>query len=345
MKPNFLLFIAFFNALLLSSCGSVSSKNFSIQFIEAPKIIQEGSSVSWKLHNPSDYVIENLTFKLNNEITADNSITFNENQLGHHELKASFEVNGKPIEISKNMTVFASKKPVLYGYKIINTYPHDINAYTQGLEFYKDAFYESTGQYGASSLRKVDFKTGKVIQKLPLNNSYFGEGITVVNDQIIQLTWKSKMGFVYDPTTFELVKSFSYNQSLEGWGLCNDGSQLYKSDGSEHIWILDADNQSELGKITAVTNNKVIKNINELEWVDGKIYANTYQFNKEVGIIINPDTGAVEGVIDFSGLKQKVKKHPKLDVLNGIAFHPKRKTFFVTGKNWNKLFEVAIFKK
>ena len=127
--------------------------------------------------------------------------------------------------------------------------------------------------------------------------------------------------------------------------MCNDGRQLYKSDGSEHLWILDADSQSELSKITAVTNNKVIKNINELEWVAGKIYANTYQFNKEVGIIIDPQSGAVEGVIDFTGLKQKVKKHPKLDVLNGIAFHPTRKTFFVTGKNWDKLFEVAIFKK
>lgn len=348
MKPNFfslLLLTAFFNTLLLSSCGSVSSKNFSIKFMDAPKVIQAGSSISWELHNPSQYAVDNLNFSLNDQNTTENKITFNENQLGHHLLKATFEVNGKPIEVSKNITVFASKKPVLYGYKIINSFPHDINAYTQGLEFYKGELYESTGQYGASSLRKVNFTTGEIIQKLPLNNSYFGEGITILNDQIFQLTWKENIGFVYDPSTFELLKSFSYIKSLEGWGLCNDGEQLYKSDGSEHIWILDADNQSELSKITAVTNNKVIKNINELEWVDGKIYANTYQFNKEVGIIIDPISGAVEGVVDFSGLKQKVKKHPKLDVLNGIAFHPTRKTFFVTGKNWDKLFEVAIFKK
>jgi glutamine cyclotransferase len=152
------------------------------------------------------------------------------------------------------------------------------------------------------------------------------------------------MGFVYNKNNFELIKSFDYNKSIEGWGLCNDGKRIYKSDGSEKIWILDPETLNELSFISIVTDKKVITKINELEWYNGKIYANTYQFNKEVGLIIDPKSGSVEGVIDFKGLKQKVKQHKKLDVQNGIAFHKKRNTFFVTGKNWNKLFEIKIFK-
>ena len=153
---------------------------------------------------------------------------------------------------------------------------------------------------------------------------------------------KNKIGFVYNKNDFKLIKSFSYQESSEGWGLCNDGEKIYKSDGSEKIWVLDPLNLNELYNISVVTNNKVIKKINELEWFDGKIYANTYQFNKEVAIIIDPSTGKVDGVIDFNGLKKRVKQHPELDVLNGIAYNKKRKTFFVTGKNWDKLFEIKI---
>jgi glutamine cyclotransferase len=159
------------------------------------------------------------------------------------------------------------------------------------------------------------------------------------------LTWKSKIGFIYNLKGFKLIKSFNYNNSIEGWGLCNDGEYLYKSDGSEKIWRLDKNNLEEIDFVNVVTNNKVINKINELEWFDDKIYANTYQFNKEVGLIIDPSSGQVDGVIDFSGLKEKVKDHPKLDVLNGIAYNTKRKTFFITGKNWNKLFEIRIIKK
>ena len=140
-----------------------------------------------------------------------------------------------------------------------------------------------------------------------------------------------------------MIKSFKYNESLEGWGLCNDGEFLYKSDGTEKIWKLDSKTLKELSNINVVTNNKVINKINELEWVDGKIYANTWQFDKEVGVIINPDSGSVDGVIDFSGLKERVTKHENLDVLNGIAYNKKTKTFFVTGKYWDKLFEIKIF--
>ena len=143
----------------------------------------------------------------------------------------------------------------------------------------------------------------------------------------------------------KLESSFSYDQSKEGWGLCNDGEFLYKSDGTSKIWRLDPATGKELDYIEVTSHNRIVKNINELEWVNGKIYANTYQFQKEVGLIIDPNTGAIEGVIDFSGLKEKVDQIPSLNVLNGVAYHPQRETFFVTGKNWSKIFEVTLQKK
>ena len=176
-----------------------------------------------------------------------------------------------------------------------------------------------------------------------LDKSYFGEGLTIIKDRIFQLTWKKKIGFVYEKDNFELLNSFNYENSIEGWGLCNDGQHIYKSDGTEKIWKLDPKTMKEISSINVVTNNKIINKINELEWYNNKIYANTYQFNKEVGLIIDPKTGTVEGVIDFSGLKDKVKQHTNLDVLNGIAYNKIRKTFFVTGKYWDKLFEIKIF--
>jgi glutamine cyclotransferase len=241
--------------------------------------------------------------------------------------------------------VFADKAPDIYTYKLINTYPHDKNAYTQGLEFYQGMLYESTGQYGLSSIRKTAFATGEVIQKLPLDASYFGEGLTFINDEAVQLTWKENLGFIYDPNNFKLLRSFNYEKSKEGWGLCNDGKVVYKTDGTEKLWKLDPSTFEEIDFVDIVTHNKLISKVNELEYVNGLIYANTYQFNKEVVLIIKPATGQVVGVVDFSGLKEQLTQYPQLDVFNGIAYHPKRNSFFVTGKYWDKLFEVKIVKK
>ena len=259
-------------------------------------------------------------------------------------IQVSFLVNNKVYNLSEEIIIFSNIKPKLFSYKIINEFDHDITSYTQGLEFDNEFnLYESTGQYGYSSLKKIDFKTGTILNKLFLDKSYFGEGLTIIGNNLFQLTWKQKIGFLYDKNNFELIKSFNYNKSVEGWGLCNNGINIYKSDGSEKIWVLDPETLTELSYISVVTNNKIITKINELEWYNGKIYANTYQFNKEVGLIIDPLSGSVEGVIDFKGLRDRVKQHSKLDVQNGIAFHKKRNTFFVTGKNWNKLFEIKIF--
>ncbi|KRO87681.1 MAG: glutamine cyclotransferase, partial [Cryomorphaceae bacterium BACL29 MAG-121220-bin8] len=300
-----------------------------------------GNIIDLVINNPTNNTLTDLIFSIDNVKISPNYVLNNE--LGVNTIKASFKVNDENFIIQKNIIIYSATKPKLYTYKIINEFDHDINSYTQGLEFDDDFnLYEGTGQYGFSTLKKVDFKTGKVLNKIILDKSYFGEGITIIDDKIFQLTWKEKVGFVYNKNDFNLIKSFSYENSLEGWGLCNDGEKLYKSDGTEKIWVLDPVNLNELYNFSVVTDNKIIKKINELEWYEGKIYANTYQFNKEVGLIIDPKSGKVEGVIDFNGLKTKVKQHSKLDVLNGIAYNKQRKTFFVTGKNWNKLFEIKI---
>ena len=226
-------------------------------------------------------------------------------------------------------------------YEIINEFRHDNKAYTQGLEFYDNVLYESTGLNGKSSLRKVNYRTGEVLKSIKIDNEYFAEGITILNDKIYQLTWKNQIGFIYN-TDLEIMNTFEYGNSIQGWGLCNDGEYIYKSDGTNKIWLLDKDTLEEISYIEVMTNKSKIKNINELEYINGKIYANTYQLNRDVVIIINPKNGTVEGVIDFTGIRDLVKKSPDLDVMNGIAYNPKTDRLYVTGKNWDKLFEIQL---
>ena len=334
--------IIFFISLFIISCGTKPTSQYSIIISKSSDFLKKGDKILLNINNPNNDKIENIQFRINDSLIGNEYII--DNKFGTNEIKASFNLNNKEFTIIKTINIYSFISPKLYSYKIINEYDHDISSYTQGLEFDDDFnLYESTGQYGFSSLIKIDYKNGKVLNKLFLDKSYFGEGLTIINDKLYQLTWKQKIGFVYNKDSFELIKSFDYEKSIEGWGLCNDGEFIYKSDGTNKIWTLDQKNLKEISHINVVTNNKIISKINELEWFDGKIYANTYQFNKEVGLIINPKSGAVEGVIDFSGLKDKVKQHAKLDVQNGIAYHKGRKTFFVTGKNWNKLFEIKIF--
>ncbi len=262
--------------------------------------------------------------------------------LGNHQMVFIFTKDGEELKrIEKNFVLFAENSPKIYKYELVNTYPHDMQAFTQGLEFYKDTLYEGTGLYGHSSLRKEELKTGQIYKKIDLEKKYFGEGITVLNDKVYQLTWKSGIGFVYD-TGFNLLKTFQYQQSKEGWGLCNDGKVLYKSDGTEKVWKLNPENLKELSYISIYTDKHKITRINEMEWVEGKIYTNVWQ--KNALAVIDPESGAVEGIINLSDLHKKVKQHPQLDVLNGIAYDKRTGHLFVTGKMWNKLFEIKIIK-
>ena len=256
--------------------------------------------------------------------------------LGEKLIKAKVFYDDTFEVVLKKVIVVNAVAPKLYTYEIVNTYPHDITSYTQGLEFYNGELYESTGQYGESKLRKLDYKKGTVLKNINLSSAYFGEGLSVLNDKIYQLTWKEGRGLVYDVNSLEQIETFNYGQSKEGWGLCNDGQKLYKSDGSEFLWFLNPITLAEEGSLQAYTNKGKLTNLNELEWVNGKIYANRYQKNGVA--IINPHNGAIEAVIDFKALRTKVTKHQGLDVLNGMAYNPQTKTLFVTGKRWDKLF-------
>ena len=327
--------------LIGSACSSRQAISYKIKTQTNSKNIKPADTIRVSL-NTLENTKKHIFYWNEQEVNADYIIA---NKTGEHYIKAVIETEKGIKEITKSIRVFAPNKPKVYTYKLVNTYPHDINAYTQGLEFVGETLYESTGQYGASSLRKVNVKTGEIIQNLPLDNAYFAEGITHFDGKIIQLTWKKKLGFVYNANDLTLEKSFSYVKSPEGWGLCNDGSVLFKTDGSEKLWTLDPKTFKELDSKDIVTHNTFLSKVNELEYVDGLIYANTYQFNKDVVVIIVPETGIVTGVVDFSGLKNRVTQHNRLDVFNGIAYHPKRKTFFVTGKYWDKIFEVEIFEK
>ena len=231
--------------------------------------------------------------------------------------------------------------PTQYGYRIVKTYPHDRTAFTQGLE-YRDGFlYEGTGMFGRSSVRKVDLDSGRIIQRYDLPQPFFGEGITVLNQQILELTWQSQTGFVYDKSSFQVLRSFDYRG--EGWGLTNDGKQIYMSDGSADIRVWDSSTLKEIRRITVKDGATPVTQLNELEWVRGEIYANVWQTDRIARI--SPVDGRVLGWIDLSGILPKSERPDPDAVLNGIAYDAASDRLFVTGKLWPKIFEIKLVPK
>lgn len=222
-----------------------------------------------------------------------------------------------------------------YKVKVVREYAHDTGAYTQGLFFDGDQLCESTGQYGQSSYRKVDLESGKVLEKMDFGRKYFGEGSAILDGKLYILTWTNNVIFVYDPMTLKYEKSFSYPR--EGWGLTTDGKSLIASDGSSHIYFLSGD--IKLQKTLNVTlDGRPVRYLNELEWINGRIWANVY--TTDIIVIINPESGKVEGRIDCRGLLPSFMRAPETDVLNGIAVNGDR--IFLTGKYWPRLYEVKL---
>ena len=233
-----------------------------------------------------------------------------------------------------------SNSPTLYTYKIIQTYPHDTNAFTEGLVFDNGNLYESTGE--SSSLRRVDLTSGNVLQQVNLPAEYFGEGLTVVNDTLIQLTWQNHIGFIYDKATFSLIGNFSY--STEGWGLTYDGNRLIMSDGTSNLYFLNPTTLQRIGQVSVHDGNTSVTEINELEYVNGSVYANIWMQQKIA--IINPQNGQVKGWIDLSDLYQTNNPTNIPDnVLNGIAYDSQTNRLFVTGKDWPNLYQITITPK
>lgn len=225
-----------------------------------------------------------------------------------------------------------------YGYRIVNRYSHDPEAFTQGLVFVDGFLFEGTGLRGRSSLRKVDLLTGRILQYRNLPAHFFGEGITVYHNKVIQLTWRSHQGFVYDKDTFQLLGTFPY--PTEGWGITHDGEHLIMSDGTSTLYFLDPHTYKEMRRINVRNPGGPVSNLNELEYVQGLILANIWR--TDMIVQISPDTGDIVGWIDLRGLLGPEDRFHRVDVLNGIAYDQRNDRLFVTGKLWPSLFEIEL---
>ncbi|MNJ91604.1 Glutamine cyclotransferase [compost metagenome] len=343
-----------FSLLFAGSCKEKSSvPAFSFKLPEQGQAFGLGDQVKIELGIPEGTKLSSATYLLDGkEVGVKNnaeaiSVSTVGLSLGYKLITAIVDDGTAKDTLTINIELKSGVKPALYGYQVLNTMPHDTSAYTQGLEYHNGRFLESTGQEKHSTLRWVDVKSGKVLQQIKLEDQYFGEGSSLVGDKVIMLTWESHLGLVFDAKSFKQLSTFPYQSSREGWGLCFDGTQLIKSDGTNKLWFLNKDNYKEERAIEVYDNNGPVDALNELEYIDGKIYANVY--TKNIIVVIDPKSGVIEKQIDFSGLLPvdyfKDDEARANNVLNGIAWDNAGKRLFVTGKKWPKMFEVKLVAK
>lgn len=354
-KHNLLIMFALSAAIVSCNDEKKVEKNiFSINTSHLKQLYHSNDVLKLDIKTAEDVKIDSVAYYLNDKrigSTKENETLeygLDKEKFGPITIQAMVFQNKEAQEATSKIELAPANAPKVRKYKILNTYPHDLKAYTQGLEFHSGFLFESTGNgegigtrtKGISSVRKVNHKTGEVIKINELPESVFGEGLTILNNKIYQLTYLNNEAYVYNLETLKREQTLPYFKKMEGWGLTNDGTHLYMTDGTEKIYKVDPTTLKEIDYINVYTHNNKVQAVNELEWVNGKIYANFYQ---SAGIaVIDPNSGAVEAVIDFSDLYNKVTKHPDLDVFNGIAYNPETKTFFVTGKNWDKMFEIEF---
>ncbi len=259
-------------------------------------------------------------------------------RVGIRSVNAVLHRNKSSVQKQISITLLSDIDPHTYSYKIVKTYKHDVGAYTQGLFFDKGFLYEGTGMLGESSLRKVKLETGEVLKSYSLPENIFGEGIVLFNNKIIQISWQNYVGFVYNKDNFELLQKFNY--STEGWGIATDGKELIMSDGTSTLYFLDPESFSEIKRISVFDNNGAVMRLNELEYIENEIYANIYMTDKIARI--DPKSGKVLSYINLDGLLPEADQSQETDVLNGIAYDSATKRLFVTGKRWDKLFEIKL---
>jgi glutamine cyclotransferase len=332
------------SVLMLSACEAKNAVSEKLVRFEAhSNTLNQEDSLFFEI---SDLSAELIGIEANKVpvIHRNQRIALSQLALGKHELILRLNTANGPKTEKKTVAIYAPSPPKKWKAELVGTYNHDTNYYTQGLEFVGDTLYESTGQKGRSIISAYNPFTNEQYKSVKLDSSFFGEGITIIGNRLIQLTWQAKKGFIYDLGTLEKIEEFTYGASLEGWGLTHDDEHIYKSDGSEYIYTLNPISLEETGYLTVSSNSAYYKNANELERAGEYLYANVYQKNSIM--VIHKQSGALEGVIDLGFLAEKLDKDTNFDplnsVLNGIAYHPSRKTFFVTGKNWNLLFEMRF---
>lgn len=349
MKRAAILFVLFIT--VFASCKRELTSSAYFLLPEEGSRIKRGSEITLKLSGEAgsfdsvQYLLD-TAYVGSKQDTSSLKISSQDLGLGIRILTAKI-YNGENVkETTTNIVVLPEKAPLRYTYEVVNTFPHDSSAYTQGLEYQDGIFYESDGGYasqgdiGGSSLRKVEPASGKILKKLDMSGNVFAEGLTLVGDRLIQLTWENRIGFVYHKDSFEKLAEFPYQESQQGWGLCFDGKRIYKSDGSNRIYTLNKDSYVEEGYVEVYDQDGPVVSLNELEWIDGQIYANVYETDRIV--IIDPASGAVTADINMSGLLPAKDRFENTNVLNGIAWDAKGKRLFVTGKKWNTLFEIKL---
>jgi glutamine cyclotransferase len=356
MNKKFII-LSFCVVLSLYACRNkpnTQEDNASLSInLEAGSNITAGKDVPLQINAPQGYQVDSVVYQLDNTrlgVKKDLSVFTLKTDtlpLGIKQITATVYQEKTATPITTNIVLLAAKAPEELTYQVEKVFPHDTSCYTEGLEYHNGVFYESAGEYEHSDLRKVNPTTGKILQSVKIDPKYFGEGITVVGNKIIQLTYKEQTGFVYDLNSLKLLSNFSYTTGREGWGLCFDGKRILNTDGSNRIYFLDKDNYSLTGSIDVYDDQGQIDNLNELEYIDGKIYANVY--TKDIILAINPKTGAVMQRIDMNNIypleQRPANTDPGNDVLNGIAYDAATNRTFVTGKKWGKLFQVKFVKK
>ncbi len=354
LKPiNMKLYKIFFliAAAALSSCKDKAGESGGFKVSISPdagSTVKLGTSVTVKVSYAAElkpdsvvYLIDSAHLAVKKDSLA---VTLKTDtlKLGVKTLTVKVYSGGKDEDAATNIVVVAPRAPQELTYKVDKIFPHDTSSYTEGLIYQNGFFYESDGGRaadieGQSSLRKTNIN-GKVLQIVNNNPKIFAEGIAIVGNKIIQLTWTERIGYVYDLNTFKLLTTFTNNVGLEGWGMCSDGTKLYMDDSSNRIWFLDKNTYKAIGHIDVYDEKGPVKQINELEYIDGKIYANVY--GTDTIVVINPKNGAVTQRINMSTLYPQPRQQGA-DVLNGIAWDEKGKRLFVTGKKWPHLYQIS----
>ena len=250
----------------------------------------------------------------------------------------AYSGGGRPQTVTRLITILSDIVPPVYGYRIVNKFPHDTKAYTQGLLVHNGYLYESTGQNGKSSLMHVEMETGRVIKQHNLDSKYFGEGLALLDNMLYQLTWTTNTGFIYDIETFTLLGTIHYN--TQGWGLTAYNDRLVMSDGTNKLFFLEPEYFTVLSSVEVYDNREALWQLNELEYINGELWANIYQTDRLARI--DPVTGKVLSYVDLRGLLDKRDRHPDIDFLNGIAWDKEKERLFVTGKNWPWIYEIEI---
>lgn len=331
---------------IFASCSSSKNEStnahkhsFSAKFYQPKSSYTKGDTLKFRLNASQDLDSIFYSFSDGKQMSAVFSplLSIHTDRLtvGYNAIKLR---DGNGAEQKLSFTLLPDARPRTINYSIINTFPHSKTSYTQGLLYNDGILYESTGLRGMSELHKLDIESGISQQMKKMEPQFFGEGLALAGDKLYQLTWQSKTGFVYDRKSFETIQQFTY--PTEGWGLCYDGSQLIMSDGSQFLYFIDTASLQMRSQLAVFDHSGAVRHLNELEYVDGYIYANVYMTDRIVKI--NAETGVVEAELWGTKLLKPENKHSTIDVLNGIAYNDKTGNFYITGKNWPVLFELSL---